>query len=91
MPRKVSRRNTKKTVGHNTKTKSHKLSKKLSKKSSRMKRLSKKSSRVKRLSKKLSASSKKRFTGRKLLPRRAIIFPDPIMDGGGVDREMLGL
>ncbi len=76
--RKVSRRNTKrKTKRMNNK----RLSKK---------RLSKKQS--KNIKKKSSALRVKKFTGKKLLPRRAIIFPDPInMDGGGVDREMIGI
>ncbi len=83
MPRKVSRRNTKRNTKPKrklSKNKSHKKSKKLSKKLS------------KKILKKPSASRVKKFTGRKLLPRRAIIFPEPIMmDGGGIDREMLGL
>ncbi len=83
MPRKVSRRNTKRNTKPKrklSKNKSHKKSKKLSKKLS------------KKILKKPSALRVKKFTGRKLLPRRAIIFPEPIMmDGGGVDREMLGL
>jgi hypothetical protein len=66
----------------NTKRKTKKTTKRLSKK-----RLSKKIS-----SKKKSYSSRvHKYTGKKLLPRRAIIFPEPIMDGGGVDKEMLGL
>ena len=80
--RKVSRRNTKRKTKNTTK--------RLSKKRLSKKRSSKKQS--KKINKKTSASRVKKFTGRKLLPRRAIIFPDPIMmDGGGVDREMLGL
>ncbi len=73
--RKVSRSNTK-----NKKKISKKNNKKLSKKKS-----------VRTSKKKISALREKKFTGRRLLPRRAIIFPEPIMDGGGVDREMLGL
>jgi hypothetical protein len=91
MHRKVSRRNTKRKT--KSKTKNHRLSKRLSKNKSNKssKKISKKLS--KKISKKNpSASRGKKYTGKKLLPRRAIIFPDPIMmDGGGVDREMIGI
>jgi hypothetical protein len=91
MPRKVSRRNTKKV--RRTSKKVRRTSKKVRRTTKKVRRTSKK---VRRTSKKQSkintASGGKKFTGKKLLPRRAIIFPDPIvMEGGGVDKEMLGI
>ena len=100
MPRKVSRRNTK----HNRKSSAKQKKRSSTKHGKRTSAKQKKSSSTKQKKrtsvkqktsalhgKSTSVSQGKKFTGRKLLPRRAIIFPEPIMDGGGVDKEMLGL
>ncbi len=55
------------------------------------KRKTTKRSNNKTRSKRTSIKRIKKYTGRKLIPRRAIIFPEPIMNGGGIDKEMIGI
>ncbi len=79
----MSRRKTK----HMSRRKTKHMSRRKTKHMSRRKTMT----RRKNTKKKSSAKRVKKFTGRKLLPKRAIIFPEPIiMTGGGIDKEMIG-